>query len=280
MKRIFIYSLLVLFTACSKNPHAEVSSASIETQIKRDNGSIGEIVDVYQSASITLIVYDFGDMPQVNDPKNSEQVAQWFAKHARCYQNNQELELSGCSGPESFVKHDKLTDRYDILSFIKGKQCGIYLNYKIPDDNKFADLRFDFALEGLKIVYVGDFKNNKYRYTNGTFNINNCSRNSLELTPEKDIRLHSLSLVAGEKRVNVKSISLKYAGTMRLENGAEAGKGSSVSLDNSDVFLTKGYTLECAFEPDDSFIPEKVELVTEKGSKPFYYDFTTNRWEE
>jgi len=133
-----------LFAGCGDNPRAEIISTTIEESIA--TGSIWQIIDGYRPARIDFIVYNFGNIPSVDDSKDCSQVTKWFVDYTHCYQAGEELERS-----YYYYNNDE---------FKKGAKCKITVFYQIPDDGKFEDLRFIFDLEGFEASYAGEFINN------------------------------------------------------------------------------------------------------------------------
>ncbi|MDR1601855.1 MAG: hypothetical protein LBS42_05450 [Tannerella sp.] len=259
--------IAVVLAACSSRPRVEITHTSVETNLGKSIGRSG----VYQAASISLTVYDFGKMPQVDNPKDNNQVGKWLAQYAHCYQNGKELTLTRY-----------LASDYD---FKKGKKCTLYLYYAIPDDDRFSGLRFNYEMGETTASYDGEFKNNKFKYTNGTFYLypqavgNGETRLYMRFHTEKQLTLRALSLISKDgKKKAVSRISPKYS-NLTLANGTRVLKGSTLSL-SQDIPLRDGVTLECEFDKDSTFIAQKIQFVTAEENKLFTYNLISERWEE
>ena len=144
---IFILAMLIV-SACNTQPRVVVISATIERGIAT-SGGITQIIDGYRPARIDFMVYGFGQLPSVSDHADYQSVSRWLVDYARCYQNGVELE-------RSFYYH------YE-SEFKKGKQCKITAFYQVPDDGTFGGISFKFDLEGLAVIYDGEFTNNYNR---------------------------------------------------------------------------------------------------------------------
>ena len=150
MKKISIAFLaaclpvVLLLTSCAKNPRTEIVSSSIETSIAT-SGGISQIIAGYRPARIDFFVYDFANLPQVEDPGNYKQVTEWLVKYAHGYQNGEEME-------RSYYYHSE-------DDFKKGSRCKITVFYQIPDDGLFENVHFRYELDGFE-AETDNFANN------------------------------------------------------------------------------------------------------------------------
>jgi hypothetical protein len=141
---IAVFLTMGLSAGCKGTSRTEIISATIEKNIA--TGDIWQTIEGYRPARIDFIIYNFGNIPSVEDSKDCSQVTKWFVDYTHCYQNGQEIERS------YYYYHDD--------EFKKEKKCKITVFYQIPDDGKFEDLRFVFGLDGFEISYDGEFINN------------------------------------------------------------------------------------------------------------------------
>jgi hypothetical protein len=141
---IFFLFVMTILAGCGDNPRTEITSSSVENSIA--TGSITQVIEGYRPARIELMVYDFNDIPKVDDPKDYKQVSSWLVDYAHCYQNGVELQRS------YYYHHED--------SFKQGKRCKLTVFYQVPDDGQYEGLKFSFDLDGFKANSEGEFNDN------------------------------------------------------------------------------------------------------------------------